>query len=244
MILTDEAAEKKLILDMADRDIIDLETVRERFNLSNSIVDRNLKKELKDRGKNSPNKSGPFHNPHVEDEMKKTLLNSGVVMPGEMGLNVDVSDEEIKKRTKEMKKPVNKSGSISNKKFEQVPGRPKNITETKKREKKTSAMIWASGAQKTISDIYTPIVLEIYKKKNVRSLSVQETDALEEAKAKILMGLEPFKEINEDTILKSISINFNISELKEMWTETEKEIGTLTIDQKRQINSIFYSNRL
>lgn len=246
MVLTDEAAEKKLLLDMVDRDIIDFETVRERFNLIPSITKRNLNKEISERGTKEPVKAGPFHNANVMDDMKKSLLQSGSVLPSEIGLKVDVDDKEVQKRMKSnQKSQTKKPSSLGNKPFSDTPGRPRNLTETKKRQKKSSAIVWASNAQKEISDIYTPIVLEIYNKKNVRSLSVQETNNLEKAKAKILLSLEPFSQINEESISKAISKKTDISSLINFWEETEKDIGKeLTVGQKRELNSIFYSERL
>jgi len=241
MVLTDEAAEKKLILDMADRDIIDVETVRERFNLIPKIVKRNLKKETSERGKSEPIKAGPFHNANVKDDLKKQLLQSGVVFPKELGLDIGVTDEEVQKRTKAKEKAAKQAKSLGNKPFTDTPGRPKNITETKKRQKKASAIVWASNAQKEISDIFTPIALKIYGKKNVRSLSEDETNNLEISKAKILLSIEPFSEINEEAISKAIAIKVDISDLISFWNDTEKELGELTVAQKREINSIFYS---
>ena len=246
MVLTDEAAEKKLLLDMVDRDIIDFETVRERFNLIPNIVKRNLNQEISERGNTEPIKAGPFHNANVNDDMKKALLQSGTALPSEVGLKINVADSEVQKRFKANQKAnkAQKSSTLGNKTFSDTPGRPKNITETTKRQKKASAIVWASNAQKEISDIYTPIILEIYNKKNVRSLSIEETNNLEKAKAKILLGIEPFSEINQLTILKAIDKKIDIKELVNFWEETEKELGELTVAQKREINSIFYEERL
>lgn len=248
MILTDEAAEKKLLLDMVDRDMIDFETVRGRFNIIQDITKRNLIKETAERGNTEPVKAGPFHNASSSDEMKKGLLQSGTVLPSEVGLKLSVSDQEVQKRFKANQKASKPAASatsnVAKKSFSNTPGRPKNLTETKKRQKKASAIVWASNAQKVISDIYTPVVLSIYKKKNVRSLSSEETNNLENAKAKILLSLEPFSKIDEETILKSIGKKIDLSPLVQLWEDTEKDIGELTIIQKREINSIYYAESL
>lgn len=244
-ILEDEAAEKKLLLDMVDRDIVDLETVQNRFNINPDLSKINLKKEIKERGTTLPVKAGPFHNASTEDEMKKQLLQTNAVTPHEIGLKVKVDPEEQKKRMEKANKAKEKPKTLGPKKAGGVSGRPKNLTETKKRKPKTKSTaisVWASSAQKQISDIYTPIALEIYNKKNVRSLSVTETESLEEAKAKILFGMEPFEEINQETILKSIGKKIDIQPVKELWEELKAELGELTVDQKRQINSIFYGD--
>lgn len=244
MILTDEAAEKKLLLDMVDRDMIDFETVRGRFNIIQDITKRNLIKETSERGNTEPIKAGPFHNANVNDDMKKTMLQAGTALPSEIGLKINVDDKEVQKRFKANQKASKPASTIGKKTFSDTPGRPKNLTETKKRQKKASAIVWASNAQKIISDIYTPVVLSIYKKKNVRSLSSEETNNLENAKAKILLSLDPFSKIDEETILKSIGKKIDLSPLVQLWEDTEKDIGELTIIQKREINSIYYAESL
>lgn len=239
MILTDEAAEKKLLLDMIDRDIIDIDTVHERFKLSSKIIKPNLKEEVIQRGNDLPAKSSPYHNPHVEDEMKKMLLQSGQVTPEEIGLDINVESGEQKTRF-----IVQQNERLSNKQFSDTPGRPPNITETTKRQPKSNsrALVWASNAQKQISDYYTPIVLKLYNKKNVRSLSVEETQSLEWAKASILLGMEPFSDISEETIIKAMEKETKISELKE-FISSFKDMK-LTVEQTRQLLSIFYASNL
>jgi hypothetical protein len=237
MVLSDEAAEKKLLLDMVDRDIIDIETVHEKFKVNSPLVKKNLKKEVSERGGELPVKAGPFHNAHIQDTMKQGLLNQGLVTPSEIGLDIDIDESEVQSRFKQKRDSMDKG------KFSDTPGRPPNITETKKRKAKPAkAIVWASKAQKEISDMFTPIYLQIVGKKNVRSLSVEETELLEETKAKILLSIEPYTEINEECILKACAKKIDISELKEEWKQTEEELGTLTVDQKRQITSLYYSN--
>ena len=244
MILTDEAAEKKLLLDMIDRDIVDIATVQERLNLSPEIIKANIRNDMKTRGNKDPLKAGPYHNPHVYDEMTKSLVANGTVLPGEAGIPVKVADEEVSKRIKANQKSQ-KSNQIGAKKQSEVTGRPKNITETSKRKPKpTKAIIWASKAQKEISEQFTPLVLKAYGKKNVRSLSDVETESLEQAKMKILFGLEPFSEITLENIQKSIASKVDISKLNEYLKECEESYGELTVDLKRQLTSLFYGEYL
>lgn len=232
MVLSDEAAEKKLLLDMIDRDIVDLDTVRSRFNMNSELIKPKLKGEMGDRGGDIPVKAGPYHNSHIEDDMKKTLLINGKVRPDEIGLDLDIPAGEMKERfsIEQQSGPQEQTGEN---------GRPPNITETDKRKpKQAKACIWASQAQKEISEIYTPIVLKVYNKKNVRSLSIIETQALEDSKAKILFGMEPFEEITEESIFKSMGKEHNITELKKFISNFEDM--NLTISQKRELISIFY----
>ena len=72
MSLADDAAEKNLLIQLADRDIISHETVLERFKELPNVEKIRLKREYKDRGAdNTPDKASPFHNPNQKQEMEK-----------------------------------------------------------------------------------------------------------------------------------------------------------------------------
>ena len=67
MSLSDEAAEKNLLIQLADRDIISHETILERFKEIPSVEKMRLKREGKERNKETvPVKVGPFHKPEQE----------------------------------------------------------------------------------------------------------------------------------------------------------------------------------
>jgi hypothetical protein len=70
MSLTDEGSEKKLLLELADRDIISHETILERFKEIPAVEKMRLKREVKVRDNDrNPDKVGPYH-PPKEDEME------------------------------------------------------------------------------------------------------------------------------------------------------------------------------
>src|SRR5690606_19048902 len=56
MILSDEAAEKQLLINLADRNIITDEYVRSRFDVPERIESYRIKREHKKRGKSLPHK--------------------------------------------------------------------------------------------------------------------------------------------------------------------------------------------
>ena len=77
MSLTDEASEKKLLLELADRDIISHETILERFKEIPAVEKMRLKREVKVRdpeNHRTPDKVGPYH-PPKEDEMEDDKKN-------------------------------------------------------------------------------------------------------------------------------------------------------------------------
>ena len=63
MTLADEAAEKNLLIQLADRDIISHETLLERFKEIPQIENIRIKRELSKRETVGPDKAGPFHPP-------------------------------------------------------------------------------------------------------------------------------------------------------------------------------------
>ena len=73
IVLSDEAAQKKLLMDLADRDIISQETLLERFREIPSIEKVRVKREVRDRDTEAftPQKASPYHNPqHAHDVAK------------------------------------------------------------------------------------------------------------------------------------------------------------------------------
>ena len=67
MSLSDEATEKNLLIQLADRDIISHETLLERFKEIPQIEKIRMKRELKRRDAIGPQKAGPFHPPPVPE---------------------------------------------------------------------------------------------------------------------------------------------------------------------------------
>ena len=61
MSLSDEASEKNLLIQLADRDIISHETLLERFKEIPQIENIRIKRELNKRDSVGPEKAGPFH---------------------------------------------------------------------------------------------------------------------------------------------------------------------------------------
>src|SRR5690606_25683537 len=98
-------------------------------------------------------------------------------------------------------------------------GRPKNSKDTKKRKTKTykprsstNAMmqLWAEDAQNKIADIINPMMLKVYNRKNVRSMTDAEAKETENLKFSILMNLEPFVDLTQDYIQTVVEENKGI----------------------------------
>jgi|TARA_R110002051_G_scaffold2257_3_gene11708 hypothetical protein len=87
MVLSDEAAEKNLLVQLADRDIISSETLQERFGEIPDIEKIRINREHKTReNQKIPQKAGPYHNPQHRNDLEKIALTKDTIAPHELGL--------------------------------------------------------------------------------------------------------------------------------------------------------------
>lgn len=90
MTLSDESAEKQLLINLADRDIISWESVVERFDETPEIEQVRLRREARKRREGQmPEKASPFHTPNKDHDMKKAFVGQGTLTPGQVGLELD-----------------------------------------------------------------------------------------------------------------------------------------------------------
>lgn len=251
MVFTDEAAEKQLLINLADRDIISPETVREKFSLNHKIEEAKIKRDVSKRGTKLPHKASPYHsNPDLE--LKKIALSSGMHTPSEVGLELSPKKETEKSRQDaqfEQQKELNKN-NLTKKPPGGTGGRPKNITETKKRNPKTGQNIkiskaqaltlWTNDVQKKIHAMLLPKLEEMYGKKNLRQLTTEEVENFEKVKCSILFNTPPMSD------REKINLNFSVSEevydnIQFLCNETQSQLGRdLTMEEKRDIYTMYY----
>jgi hypothetical protein len=210
IILSDEAAQKKLLMDLADRDIISQETLLERFREMPSIEKVRVRREERERSNDSasPKKAGPYHNPQHKDDMAKIALTKDILDSEYLeNLGVPYADPPA------VEPPSSNAPKDSENKPIQDNGRPKFSRDTQKRKQKrvlprssdaTSKTLWAMEAQAKISEIVSPIALAHFDKKNIRSLNKAEVDQLEHLKLCILTGMQPFMHIDENVVKQLI----------------------------------------
>jgi hypothetical protein len=133
-------------------------------------------------------------------------------------------------------------------------GRPKTSKDSSKRKTKTfsprtgaSLNLWAVNAQDKISEIVNPMILDLYNKKNLRSLASSETDELEDLKTKILFATQPFTNINEGSVQESLQKVQNIrmatfDDLKKYCQDIAVDLDKqLTVEDMKQAKASFYS---
>ena len=210
IILSDEAAQKQLLIQLADRDIISQETLLERFRELPNIERIRVRREERERTNDiaAPKKAGPYHNPQHKDDMAKIAMTKDVLDSSEylekVGLPGKTEDVIVKEKT-EITPTENESDYTP----ENDNGRPRFSRDVTKRKEKrvlprsgnaTTATLWAISTQDKISDIVSPIALSHFNKKNARSLNKSEVDQLEYLKICILTGMQPYMDVTTDMV--------------------------------------------
>ena len=245
IILSDEAAQKQLLVQLADRDIISHETLLERFREIPNIEKIRVRREEKARVSDtlSPNKAGPYHNPQHKEDVAKIALTKDILDKdmylNKLGLPPSEVDE-VNKLDVDSKQPIQEEKPNL---VEPEGGRPLNSRDTKKRKQKrvlprsgdsVATTLWAYETQKTIAELVTPMALTHFNKKTARSLTKSEFDQLEYLKLCILTGLKPFMEINADIIKQIIDGNTKPSE--SFRTNVESSVAAFSKKQNRKPN--------
>jgi len=267
--LADEDVQKGLLIQLADRNLISDEKLQEAFDIEPDMEKIRLNRETRDRdaGRMVP-KSGQFHDPQFGLALKKVAAQTGLLTPGQLGLNEDEPRKDMrlgKKNTGEKnalemrpapaagvggkkKAPAKKKGGAS-------PGRPKtskdSATTVRKTKKftprsKATVEIWANAAQEAISEFMNEDLLKLFGKKNMRSLSDKEAQEAEEIKFGILCQLEPLGQLTPEVVLKALDkggVPSNIKAQYDIWVESVKSDlqRGLTLDEMRRLQAALYT---
>jgi hypothetical protein len=271
MDLSNEEAEKALLIQLADRNLISDELLQLRFGMDPDMEKTRLNKESRERKTSRMvNKSGPWHDPQPENSLKKIALQGGMASPSQVGLELGEKKKgeknlmELKQslvKPKEPKtNPAENTGnpSIVDEKMPGQPGegRPMNSKDLEPRKSRkftpqtgAKLMLWASEAQEKINAAVNPVMLEFYQKKNLRSLSSEQIKELDKLKTKILFSLDPFVSLANDNILEQLSyINdqniLQITHQYSVWlNQLKAELDKeLSVEEIKHIKSSFYSN--
>lgn len=214
--LSDEAAEKRLLIDLMDRDLISEEALQERFDLIPEIENVRRKREMRKRESGKiPQKAGPWHNPQRIDDLKKMWVQMGIMTPKDFDIELS-SDNSIQEQstTTQNDNSNEQQAGLSGQ------GRPVGVKDSEKRKKKeirprtaarlVQAMSWAESSQKSISEYVNAAYLSSLKKKSLRELSSQEFESLEKTKFHILCQLKPLQVVDKKLVGEIISEKMEI----------------------------------
>lgn len=223
MTMTDEAAEKALLVQLWDRHLISDEVILERFKEIPELENMRIRRETKERESDKrPERRGPYDASDQIHEYTKTALSGGYVTPKDVGIEVqdDPSNTPFEKtlrsaekvramkaKAQSGKKKAGKSGQGRPKTKSDGPGGRKTRTSAEQIETFANFMaanIWAKEMQKSINEIVNPIILRFYDKNNLRELSDAEVAKAEKIKFAVLANIKPFSPISEDGIVEMI----------------------------------------
>jgi hypothetical protein len=253
MDLSNEDTEKALLIQLADRNIVSDELIQRVFGFDPDTEKSRLNRETKARdGERMVPKSGPWHDPQIENALKKIALQTGLATPSQVGLELE-KKKAGEKTALEMKVPSGPAGISSPSGIPQQ-GRPKNSKDSQKRKDKkfspqtgASLQLWAMETQDKISELINPYLLEFYNKKNMRSLSSVEYNEAEATKTKIFLSIDPLSNITEELVLaklntiNSIDINKKINEYTKLVKQISNDINKiLTADELKYAKAYFY----
>jgi len=262
MDLSNEEAEKALLIQLADRNLISDELLQSRFGFDPDMEKIRLNREKRERhSERMVPKSGPWFDPMFEEHLKKLALQIGLATPSQVGLDLP-KKKPGEKTIVEMKTPS--VMDVKNSKVKDSPeslkgepqqGRPKNSKDSEKRKTKifspqTGAKIqlWADSAQESIAELVNPIFLDFYGKKNMRSLSSQEYSEAEETRTKLFLSAEPLIKIDENFVNKTIA-NINNQQINDTYkyyliflnSMISSYSRELNVAELKQLKSYFYS---
>ncbi len=256
MNLSDENAFYRLLIELADRELISDETLREAFGNNPDIESIRVRRENQQRksGKTQP-KAGPFHNPHVDDDLMKIFAQTGIITPSESGIELYEKDN-TQKTLLEHEAALNPQ-TDTKVKGKPGQGRPQGSKDKIIRKKRTlkptkaaaffNTRAWAREIQGAIAEVVNPLYVASCNKKNVRSLTDIETKNLEDLRFAILCNLEPDSKFDEDKCVSMIDAQLPVDPIVyELLSTTlakfqEKFNRVPTIDETRLFQSEVYS---
>lgn len=236
MTLSDEAAEKNLLIQLADRDIISNETLLERFKEIPQIENIRLKREVNKRDAVGPPKASPYHNPNHDQDLEK----------------MDKQGQINLKQEKEKQKSVKRNTNTDIKDNGRPPNSLDNGPRKKRSEKPKSTpgvadmLIWAERSWDNISGIINSAYLSSNNKKNLRQLTKAEIKDLEHLKLQIFSNMLPYEDIDDKIVLDKLKTKNSISKVfADKLSESNISLDNTNIDiYRKHILALFVEQNI
>jgi len=237
MSLRDEAAEKDLIIRLAERNLISAQAVMDVFGYDFTIETGRMKDEEKFREKNpgTLEKANPYYRPKSQMELQTDLTNEEATHKANLDARNEVGNPG--------------GGGGDNNKGDQPKdtgknpaGRPNNSRDEGPRDRRTPRVlsvykVRAEKIIKAIDDIVDPLYLEDHEAKNMRFLTADQKRELEQIKRIMLATVNLDDVITQSTLLSSMasennedvdSFNAAFSALVETYTEMNGKMPNLS----------------
>lgn len=220
MVLTDEASELALLIQLFDRLGISQESLQDRFGLIPDIEKVRIRREHAARQQGTvPPKAGPFHDGQPDLTLKKQFVQQGTIAPSQVGLNLPDKkpgeETPTEHHVSTAPTPEKKQGPMPG------PGRPTNSKDKKKRKQKavkprTKASVfmkcqaWALDAQGIIAKLVSPAYLKAISKGNLRQLTTQEAKDFEAFKFALLCTFDIGQAIDQKSVGKLLQQKLSV----------------------------------
>tara|TARA_B100001564_G_scaffold343273_1_gene339687 strand:- start:403 stop:2415 length:2013 start_codon:yes stop_codon:yes gene_type:complete len=219
MTLSDEAAEKNLLIQLADRDIISHETLLERFKEIPQIENIRIKRELSKRETTGPEKAGPFHPPPAPEEKSEPKQEPQVELPqspSDKPTDVDV----------EIGRPLFKKDEGPRKRRVETPKSSPGLAKT---------IVWAEGAWNKVSETLNNAFLKSHGKRNLRQLTKAQVKDLEQLKLDVFTNLDIDIKVDDSVVVNTLKSGKTTSqEFKDMLKHSDVNIDDMTIEDYRK----------
>jgi hypothetical protein len=185
MTLSDEAAEKNLLIQLADRDIISHETLLERFKEIPQIEGIRLKRELAKRDTVGPEKAGPFHPPPPPEQVEE-------------GPETNPSPE-IEPSDKDEKVDIDAGRPL----FKRDEGpRKRRVDKPKTKPGVADVIVWSESAWNAVSECIGDAYIKTHNIKNLRQLTKANSKEIEQLKIDVFTNLQYGDTVDNGLITK------------------------------------------
>lgn len=211
-VLSDDSAEKKLLIELVDRDLVSDEFLRERFGADPEIEEARIRRQHRKREEGAlPPKAGPYHlDSQQKAHLERLFVQTGELTPSQVGLEYE--DPEPGEVPPADKQAERKLTEVETKAPPKPGGRPKGAGDSVKRKQKRvtpkqsssaeylRAVLWADDALARIDGALKGPFLESRGKQNMRQVSAADADAFEELKFSVLCGVPFGAAVGEEAV--------------------------------------------
>ena len=253
MYLDDPAAMTNLLVGMADRNIVSDEFVQRHIKAKPDIERRRIVEEEKTRVSKDLEKISPYHSVDKQYGLEKVALQTGVVSPTQVG--VELQDKQKgDKSALEMRNKQSRKAPAG--KAPQAPGNPGSPPNTRdqngrkprtfKPRSKAAIELWAKDAQSKVSKVLNPGLLKHFNKKNMRSLTAKEFEQTEDIKFEVLCNLDFLQDLSDESVFAGLKEKLSDGVHRECreWIQSASENiqRKLSIEEIRGIRASFYAD--
>lgn len=253
--LGDEASEKALLIQLADRNLISDEKIQSLFGYNPDLEKARLNRESRERrgGRRVPKITSMPDS--LEAALEKIALQKGFVTPAQLGVQLEKGTEKEKNafdKQLDIQKQKAAAPQISNK-GKKSKGRPVGTKDSSKRKQKAfkpkikaALDIWAGDAQAKINAIVKEKFLTLVGKKNMRQLTQEQSDQYAKIAFSAMHNTVAFSKVDKDSVIAALEKPMSsklYAEFIDYLNGVKLEIGRdLTLDETKQVELFLYSN--